>query len=252
MYIENRDLISVIMPAYNSEKYIEESIISVLNQTYDGLELIVVNDHSSDNTLKILNKIALKDSRLRIINNQNNMGCAESRNIALKYATGKYIAFCDSDDIWAKDKLYKQINLIKLLKIDVIYTGYEMIDIYGNTLKTRNVPPSITFKDLLKENSIIFSTTLFKKDVFENIYFKNEWYHEDYILLLDCLSKSLNFYGLDDSLVRYRIHTNGRSFNKVNSAKFRWKIYREYLKLDIFNSIIYFSFYFFNGIIKYR
>ena len=248
----NEPLISVIMPAYNAERYIKESIASVLSQTYQNLELIIVNDCSSDKTLEIIESIVEKDKRVVFLNNTTNLGCADSRNIALQVAKGEYIAFCDSDDIWEKEKIQKQLNHIRTQNVDMVFTAYEMIDGESKFIKRRKIKEKVSMDSLLRENFIIFSTTLFKNKGKDNIRFNRHWFHEDYVFLLECLQKGLEFYGVDECLVKYRVHNQGRSFNKIGAAKHRWNIYREFLKLNFWESVYYFSQYIVNGLKKYK
>lgn len=247
----NEPLVSVIMPAYNAERYIKESIASVLNQTYQNFELIIVNDCSADKTLEIVESIVEKDKRVVLLNNTTNLGCADSRNRALQVAKGKYIAFCDSDDIWEKEKIQKQLNHIRIQNVDMVFTAYEMIDGESKFIKRRNIKEKVTMDSLLRENSIIFSTTLFKNKGKDNIRFNRHWFHEDYVFLLECLQNGLMFCGADECLVKYRVHNQGRSFNKIGAAKHRWNIYREFLKLNFWESIYYFFQYIVNGLKKY-
>lgn len=244
-------LVSVIMPAYNAEQYIEESTASVLNQTFRNIELIIVNDCSTDNTLDIIKNISQKDIRVIVIDNTTNLGCADSRNKALVEANGEYIAFCDSDDVWGSEKIKKQLNHIKNSNADMIFTAYEMVDSNGVFIKSRSVKQELILDDLLKENSVIFSSTLFKKESIKEFCFDSHWFHEDYVFLLECLKKNLKFCGINEALVKYRVHNNGRSFNKINAAKHRWKIYREFLKLGMLKSWCYLFVYMLNGIKKY-
>ena len=248
----NEPLVSVIMPAYNAERYIKESIASVLNQTYQNLELIIVNDCSNDDTLKVIQKFSFDDDRVVILNNDVNLGCANSRNRGFAEAKGNYIAFCDSDDVWMENKIEKQLNHIKEHDIDMVFTAYEMIDGSGMLIKYRNIQDKVTIDDLLKENFVIFSTTFFKRSAVINIKFNAKWYHEDYVFLLECLQKGLKFSGIDEYLVKYRVHAQGRSFNKITVAKHRWKIYREFLHLNTWESFCFFFQYIVNGLKKYK
>ena len=247
----NDDLVSVIMPAYNSEKYIGEAIESVLNQRYKNWELIIVNDASCDNTESIIKEYAAKNSKIVLISLSENKGVSNARNIAVQNARGGFVAFLDSDDIWESIKLETQLEVIKSSGYDMVFSAYEMVDSNGKFIKFRSVKNSTMFKDLLKENSIIFSTTVFKKDAIKGISFNSFWFHEDYVFLLECIKKGSKFVSVDKSLVKYRVHDNGRSFNKFNAAKNRWNIYRRFLNLNIFQSIYYFCFYVLNGLRKY-
>ena len=244
-------LCSVIMPAYNSEKYIAPAIESVLTQTYTNIELIIIDDCSVDNTRNIIFQYTDKDSRIKLLCNHQNIGCAASRNKGLDFCKGEYIAFIDSDDMWLPTKLEKQIRFMDLNKLNMSYTAYEIINSDGFVKKQRPIKEKLELEDILKENSVIFSTTIFTAFSVKGISFKKEWFHEDYIFLLDYFKQHRFINGLNESLVKYRVHTQGRSFNKVKAAKFRWKIYREYLNLGCTESLAYFFIYTVKGIIKY-
>lgn len=246
------ELCSVIMPAYNCEKYIAEAIESVLNQNYTNWELIIINDCSTDNTEQIIKSYQQKDRRIKLINLTQNRGVANARNIGIRNAEGKYIAFLDADDIWQKEKLYKQIQLLESINADITYTAYMMIDDTGKKIKERRIKETQYLKDLLKENSIIFSSVVCKKGSIANKKFKSEWYHEDYVFLLDLAKASKKFRGLNENLMQYRVHQSGRSFNKQIAAKYRWKIYRKYLNMSFLQSLYYFVVYAWNGIRKYK
>lgn len=249
--MEQEVLVSVIMPAYNAEQYIEESVASVLNQTFKNIELIIINDCSTDNTLEFIKNFSQKDNRVVVIDNATNLGCANSRNKALLDAKGEYIAFCDSDDVWESKKIKKQLNHIKNTNADMVFTAYEMIDSNGAFIKNRSVKQELIIEDLLKENSVIFSTTLFKAESIKGICFDSSWFHEDYVFLLSFLEKGNKIFGLNEVLVNYRVHQKGRSFNKMNAAKHRWNIYRKFLELNLIKSFYYFIQYTVNGLRKY-
>lgn len=244
-------LCSVIMPAYNAQKFINKAIESVLFQTYQNVELIIVDDASTDTTREIVLKYAEKDNRVAYYKLSKNQGCAYARNFGLEKAKGEYIAFLDSDDYWSKDKLQKQIIAIKTRRNTILITAYKMIDEKGKIIKRRNIKSTITYSDLLKENSIIFSTVLCRFTDIKDIKFKSDWYHEDYVFLLDCLNNGLKVCGVNKTLVYYRVHLKGRSFNKFKAAYNRWWIYREYLQMNFFESFRYFIFYTLHGVVKY-
>lgn len=248
--VETAGLISIIMPVYNGEKYIASAIESVLGQAYENWELIVVDDCSKDSTAEIIE--VFTDSRIKYTKNKANSGCAVSRNNGLDIASGEYVAFLDCDDIWHEDKLAKQVQLIKNTDVDLVYTGYQFID--QNDVKTKVIIPKgkATLSDLLKENYIIFSTVLCKRSILKGIGFKPEWFHEDYVYLLDLLQKKARFAGLQEKLALYRVHKGGRSNDKKNAALRRWDIYRNYLHYGYLKSLYYFAFYAYYGARKYK
>lgn len=245
-------MISIVMPAYNAGKFITEAINSVVNQTYKNWELIVIDDGSSDNTVETIKFLAAEDERIHFYANEKNIGVAETRNRGFDIANGEYIALLDSDDIWLCEKLEKQIVLAKEKEADIIYTSYEIIDIHGNKTKEDYIVPSKTgFDELLGENHIGCSTVLLRKRIIEKYRFNKSFYHEDYVLWLQLLKDGFSAYGLTEALVKYRLYTGSRASNKFKSAKMRWIIYREYLKLPLIKSVKSIISYALAGIKKY-
>lgn len=126
-----RPLVSVVMPSYNSEKYIPEAIHSVIAQTYENWELLIIDDGSTDSTANIVKQFSDIDSRITLYSNSKNMGVALTRNKGMDLAKGSWIALLDSDDVWHKDKLEKQLELAKKAGADIVYCSYCLIDKYG-------------------------------------------------------------------------------------------------------------------------
>lgn len=248
-------LISVIMPAYNAEKYIEESIKSVINQTYTNIELIIVNDCSKDKTQEIIDKWSKEDSRIKKYINEKNSGVAYTRNYGIQKSTGEWIAFLDSDDLWTKDKLQKQIELIVNNNMEpaIIYTASQFIDENGEKYNyIMNVPKNIEYKELLKQNVISCSSVLVKKEIIENTKMENDKAHEDFITWLKIL-KDYNIcaYGIDEPLLIYRISRNSKSGNKFKAAKMTYMVYK-HVGLNFFARIYYMCFYTIKSLKKYK
>lgn len=244
-------LCTVIMPAYNAASYIEESIQSVLKQTYHDIEFLIIDDCSSDNTREIIKKYGLTDRRIRFLANDTNLGCADTRNRAVALSKGKYIAFIDSDDIWDEYKLEAEIKELVKRQGQVLYSAYRLIDGDSRVIKDRPIPDVTTLDMLLRENYICFSTVLIKASLAKKYRMKKNYFHEDYCYLLDLLRDGIVLYGLNDYLVGYRVSDQNRSKNKLKAARYRWKIYREYLQLGLMDSWKYFISYSFKGIKKY-
>ncbi len=245
----NNSLVSVVIPAYNSEKYIIQALASALLQDLP-LEIIVVDDCSTDNTYQLL-KPYIDDERIVYIKNQVNLGAAESRNAGVAVAKGNYIAFLDADDIWAKDKLIKQLEFINATGYVMCATARELIDTDGASLG-RNIPVNsvITYKDLLKHNSINCSSVLIKTEVAKEFPMQNDDCHEDYIMWLKVLDKYGYACGINEPLLKYRVSNKGKSGSKLKSAKMTFKVYR-YMGFGLFKSIACFLSYTFNGIKKH-
>lgn len=176
------------MPAYNSQATIKESIASVLNQTYQNFELIIINDNSSDATLSIITNFC-HDKRILVINNENNMGVAQSRNRGLEMASGEIIAFLDSDDIWYPNKLEEQYNCF-LSGHKIVCSYYDVIDSEGDIIGTRHAPTLVTFEKMLKSNFIGNLTGAYASSFFGKCYQKNIG-HEDYIMWLELVKNNL-------------------------------------------------------------
>lgn len=243
-------IVTVIMPTYNSMTTVGQSIESVLNQTLTDFELLIIDDGSYDDTINIITEFSEKDSRIKVLRNTCNLGVAEARNRALEMVTGKYIAFLDSDDYWEGEKLKKQVALLEKTGGDICFTSYRFINPDGIPLKRAPyiVPIKTHYQGMLCENVIGLSTALIRRDALQGIKFDSRWFHEDYVLWLDLLRNGKVAVGLQEVLVTYR--TGGRSSNKLNVAKNRWKIYREHEKLSLILSLYYFSIYAIKGIKK--
>ena len=248
-YIE--DMVSVIMPAYNSEGYIAAAVKSVLEQTFTNLELIICDDASKDETLKTAKSAATGDSRVIIIENKSNSGVAETRNNAMRNASGRYIAFLDSDDIWKQDKLEKQLNFMKKSGCALCYASYELINENGEPLKKGPavIRNTADYKSLLKNNFIGMLTVLVDRSITGDMVFSRNR-HEDLIMWLVLAKKGLLMRGINQSVALYRVSGNSLSGNKLKAAAWRWRVYRESEKLNLPKSIWYMLSYIVNSILK--
>ena len=245
-------LISVIMPAYNSAKYIEQSIKSVQGQSYENWELLVIDDASSDETTVIIKDLAKEDCRIKLHVNDSNQGTAWCRNYAAQISQGEFVAYLDSDDIWYADKLGRQLSVLAKSDVDLVYCSYGYIDEAGvRSPKIFRVPEQVTLKQMLKQNVIGCSTVMVKKAVAAQYRFSSQYYLEDFVLWLSMLKDKKQLYGLTDALVDYRIRKNSRSNNKLLCAKHRWTVFREFLKFSRLKSMYYMVQYATAGIIKY-
>lgn len=245
--------VSIVMPAYNAERFIEESIRSVIGQTYEDWELLVINDCSSDSTDTIIKKLATEDDRIKLIDNEKNLGVADTRNKGFDMCKGSYIALLDSDDVWFSDKLERQLILAKETGADIIYCSYKMIDEHGAAVCDDFIVSEIVdFESCLIKSEISCSTALLSKKIIDNYRFNKNYYHEDLVLWLQLLHDGYKARGISDVLVSYRLLDSGRSSKKLRSALNRWRIYRKYLKLSVFKSLKSIAKYAFLGVKKYR
>ena len=246
------DLVSIIMPAYNAEKYIEEAIESVLKQTYRNWELIIVNDCSIDATEQIVKKYQEQDERIKFHSLTENHGVANARNTALQNAVGRYIAFLDSDDMWLPEKLEKQIGFMKIDNYVCTYHQYRHFASRDKVGKIVNIPLKLGYKEALKGNSMGCLTVCLDKSKIKPFLMPVQR-HEDYITWLNVLKENeVEAYGLQSDLGRYRISSRDSiSANKFKSAIWTWKVYRESQNLSILESICCFSYYIIGGVFKY-
>lgn len=237
--------VSIIIPVYNSSKYLKQCIDSVINQTYKNLEIIIIDDNSSDNSTEIINKI--KDNRIKLVSNKKNKGVANTRNIGIKKATGSYICFLDSDDYWHNDKIKKQVDFIEKNNYTFIYSSY--IYLRGNDKHIAKVPKKLTYKKALKNTAIFTSTVMFnmehlnKKDIMMPIIRMGQ----DTATWWQILKKGIVAYAIDEPLVIYRVGNKSLSSNKIKALKRTWKLYlRE--DINLFMKIYCFICYLFNAI----
>ena len=249
---KSKALVSVIMPVYNASKHVEEAVDSVLNQTFTDFELIVVNDGSKDDSLQILERLAQKDNRIRLLSNAGNKGVVYTRNRGIQEAVGKYIALIDSDDVWVEEKLDRQIELIKNTGAELVYSSYDFIDTNGKQIgRPFIVSEKTDYHRMLQKNEIGCSTVLIETKIIKAYMFNPAFYHEDYVLWLTLLSIPILVAGDKNVLMHYRKENGTRSNNKVNAAKHRWRIYRDALGMSVFSSGKAFISYAFWGFIKY-
>ncbi|MBR5318655.1 MAG: glycosyltransferase family 2 protein [Peptococcaceae bacterium] len=244
---------SIILPVYNSERYLNRTITSVLQQTMPDFELLAIDDCSTDNSLQMLYRWAEKDSRIQVIRNQKNQGVADTRNRGIHLAQGQHIAFLDSDDGWHNDKLHQQIAWMEQQQCDFSCTAYEMVNDDGQHIKTRMMRhQKIMMEDLLKENYICCSSAVIRSEVARAHTMDGTYNHEDYVYWLELLQSGAKGCVLNQCLTRYRLAQTGRSANKWKAAQGRWEVYRRYLGYGMLRSGWYFVQYAVNGWKKYR
>ena len=247
------DLVSIITPMYNSEKFIDATIQSVQSQTYQNWEMIIVDDASTDRSIEIVKKIMSNEPRIQLKQLVDNLGPAHTRNNGIKLAKGRFLAFLDSDDLWHKDKLEKQIKFMQKNEYAFTFTGYEKIDEKGK--KIGNILPfkgQVTYHDLLKSNHIGCLTAMIDLKILGyKMYMPDIKKRQDQGLWLEILKEIDKAYCLNKVLGKYRIRKDSISINKIANIKFQWQLYRELEKLSIIQSFYYMLWYAFYGIRKY-
>ncbi len=248
----SQEFVSIIMAAYNAERTIESAIRSVQDQTYSQWELIVVNDCSKDSTPEIVTSLARTDFRIHLLNNGKNSGVSLSRKKGMEEAKGTWIAVLDSDDMWASDKLEKQIRLAKDTGAELIFTGSAFMDDDGNPIDWQlHVPTTLSYHELLKQNLVSNSSVLVKAELYRKHYAIGDGMHEDFAVWLSITREGKDAYGIDEPLLIYRVAKSSKSSNKVKAAKMNWNTYR-YVGLNPLTASYYMCWYVVKGILKYR
>ncbi|CAM4074741.1 glycosyltransferase family 2 protein [Gillisia hiemivivida] len=237
--MEESPLVSVIMPAYNSAKFIAESIQSVLHQFHSNWELLIIDDASEDNTVEIIEKFASSDPRIQLFQNKTNKGTGISRNIGIKAAQGSYIAFLDADDLWLPKKLEAQLDFMKRRDLEMTYSSYYLINESGQELhKKIQALPILSYKKLLKSNYVGNLTGIYKVEKLGKIYSPILRKRQDWALWLAILKRIESTKGIIEPLAKYRIRENSISNNKTALLKYNYLIYREFLKYSKLKSLV--------------
>lgn len=246
----NNLLVSVIMPAFNSERHIKQSIESVINQEYSNWELIIVDDASQDNTVNIIENFIKQDSRIKLYKCKNNKGVVSARNLAIEQSSGRYIAFLDSDDFWNEKKLKLQIEFMISNNLAFSFTDYMLVNEDGNFIKNIKCPEEIDYMKALKGNRIGCLTVVIDKSKVNDVSVV-DLKHEDYATWLKIFRSGINAKGLNLNLANYRKTNQSLSSNKLKTIKWTWDIYRKNEKLSILKSCYYLSFHLNNAILKH-
>lgn len=251
--MSKESLVSIIMPLYNCEDFVKDSIKSILEQTYQNWELIIVDDVSIDNSYAVVEKYIRGEERIKLYKMTENSGAAATRNYAIELADGSFIAFLDSDDLWSPNKLESQILFMKNNGLVLSFSGYQWIDEKGQKLKEIiHVPQFVNYEQLLKKNIIGCLTAMYDSSKIGKFYFDISLKkHEDYQYWLEILKTIPHAGGLDIPLAYYRIRENSLSSNKLSAASYVWKILRKYQKIPFFKALYYFNIYILRSFIKY-
>ena len=245
-----KEKVSIIVPMYNAEKFIGKTIESVLSQTYENWEMLIMNDVSTDNSLAVVNEYAKKDDRIKVLNTEKNMGVVKGRNHLIDLANGKFIAFLDADDYWHNQKLEKQIQFMKEKNAGISCTEYTRVKENGEKINEVVIKPEISYTDMLKNNYLGCLTVMYDVEKVGKRYFKELEKNEDYVLWLEIVKDVKTIFGLKENLAYYRVLDNSRSSNKVKTAKVRWEIYQKVEKLPFLKSVYYFLHYAIRAVLK--
>jgi teichuronic acid biosynthesis glycosyltransferase TuaG len=232
------DLVSIITPTYNSEKFISASIQSVQAQTHCNWELIIIDDCSNDKTLEIVNKALQLDSRINLYSLDKNEGTGAARNIGVANSKGNYIAFLDSDDLWMPNKLESQLNFMKKNNLPFTFSFYECIDEEGLNMSIRKEAPKLTtYRKLFFCNYIGNSTAIYNAEILGKIPIDKIRKRQDWMLWLTILKKIKVAQPIPEVLAYYRVRKNSISASKIELLKFNFNVYHHFHKMNYFVSL---------------
>lgn len=232
----HEEFVSIIMPSYNSEKFISDSIQSVRKQTYENWELLIVDDCSTDQTVSVIKDFMAMDARIQLEVLDRNSGAAIARNTAIRRANGVYLAFLDSDDLWKKDKLSKQIGFMEENQYVFTSTSFEEVD-EENKLTNQLVAShkQLDYEGLLK-HCPGNSTVVYNAEKLGKFYIPNIKKRNDFVMWLQVIKKAKHLYGLEDVLTYYRVREGSLSKDKVDLVKYQWNVYRKIEGLSFLKS----------------
>lgn len=241
------ETVSVVVPVYHAEKYIEETMDCVLAQTYTDWELLLVVDGPEDPTVPIIQKYIenKQEKRIHLFLQEKNQGAALARNRGVEEAKGRYIAYLDADDLWKPQKLERELNFMRQKNVAFVFTGYEFADENGKgTGKVVSVPEKLTYKEALKNTTIFTTTVMFDTEKVDKALLEMpNMKSEDTALWWKVLRNGYDAYGLNENLVYYRRPAVSLSSNKLIAIKRIWNLYRQAEKLSIPYSCYNFCFW---------
>lgn len=241
-YIEG--LVSIIMPSYNSSRYISDSIKSILSQTYSNWELLITDDNSSDETVSIIESFSKSDSRIKLFALAKNRGAGYARNYSLSKSSGQYIAFCDSDDLWLSHKLCDQIDFMVKHKVHLVYSNYYTCDSDNKIQGFVKAKKRISRNDLLVDCGIGCLTGIYDASSFGISFLPEIRKRQDWAMWIDVISKTKKAYLVNDYLAIYRKASGSISSNKLKLLPYNFAVYNKVLNYSFFKSMIFLFFLF--------
>ena len=231
--------ISIITPAFNCAGMLTETIRSVRTQSFEDWEHIVVDDASSDQTCAVVEEIAARDGRVKLLRQERNEGPGAARNRGIEAASGRYIAFIDSDDLWFPQKLERQLAFMERTGTVLSYTNYDKISEDGTRVVGHvQSPVSIDRSDLLRSNQIACSTAMYDTAAAGRVYMPSIRKRQDWGLWLRLARAGFTAVNVGETLVRYRVRTNSVSSNKFNAMVYTWRFYRQVVELSVPEALV--------------
>lgn len=233
--------VSIITPSYNSSGYIGTTIKSVLSQSFENWEMIIVDDASTDDSSEVIQQYSKIDSRIKLFVLDENVGSGNTRNVCIDKAKGRYLAFLDADDYWKPDKLEKQISFMKINKYHLTYTEYYEFNNETGNIETHIKSPKKVSRNMILMNggfigclTVIYDTSFFGKRYMPKIRKRQDW--ATWIKML----KDIDFaYGIQEPLAYYRKGNSSLSQRKIYLLKHNFMVYRKELGMSLFKSVYY-------------
>ena len=245
--VTDKSLVSIITPSYNSSRFIGRMIDSIISQSYTNWELVITDDSSIDNTTSIIKKYIAKDSRIKLFQLEENQGAGFARNNSIRFSNGRFIAFCDSDDVWFENKLELQLNFMNKTNTALTYSGYQELFEDGKLGKIRKAKSSINYKEILRNNYIHCFTAMYDSFIIGKVYMPEIRKRQDWLMWIKILKDIKICKGISDSLGYYTIRKDSVSSNKFELLFHNWNIYKNELNFNFLKS----SFFIFKFLIFY-
>ena len=235
------DLISVIIPYYKKRNFVKKTIISVINQSYENFEVLVIFDDTNINDYEYLREIGKLDNRIKILKNDKNLGAGFSRNVGIQKSKGKYIAFLDADDTWSPDKLKNQLSFMSKNNYKISHTSYYIINEKKKIIGHRKARDLLSINEVLKSCDIGLSTVIIEKSIItrNKIEFPQINTKEDFVFWLLLFKKEYKFYGYDKYLTNWTDAKNSLSSSIIQKLSDGFKVYYYYMNFNIFKSIYF-------------
>ena len=237
---KNSPAVDIILPNYNKEKYLEESINSVINQTYKNWQLYVIDDNSKDKSLQVLEKFSHLE-KIKIIKLNKNKGPSFCRNYGMRISNGKYISFIDSDDVWFNTKLTNQINFMENNNLNFTYTDYVPFFESNNKKKFKKrtyIKDSFNYEIFTKNSSINTTTMIITRSILSYHRFRKIKLCEDYLFKCELLKKNIIAKKLNENLAYYRILNKSRSSQRLKNVYWLWHINKMFNKMNVISNLI--------------
>lgn len=242
--------VSIITPCYNSANFIQETLSSVVKQTFTDWEWIITDDCSQDNTVEILKSI--NDSRIKIFSTEKNGGAGKARNISLKNAKGRYITFLDADDIWENNFLAEMLTFMKTENIELAYSSYARCnEKLEKELSDFTADVEVNFENMLKTCRLSLLSSMYDSQRVGIEYFPEGTKREDHVMWLNLLKKIPTGKPLSKTLSKYRMHSSSVSRKKQNIVRDQYLVYKDHLNFSTLKSLYYTVNWALNGFLKY-